>query len=270
MIPYLFNAAILRNEVGEPVGFTGTGRDISEIKLSDQKLKKVHEQLMHIEKLSALGKMTGSIAHEFNNPLYGVRNIVEQTLDEKGLSEEIRGLLRLAVKECNRMADLIRKLREFYKPTAGINSLVDIHQVMDEMLLLIKKDLLMRNIDLEKRYHPAPLHVVAVEDQLKQVFLNLLQNAAEAISNSGSITIVTEANDSLAKVIISDTGEGIAEENLNLIFEPFFTTKAIKGTGLGLPVCYSIIKSHGGEITVESNGGNGTTFTITLPMRTSQ
>ena len=265
LIPYLFNAAILCNDRGETIGFTGTGRDISELKRSDEKLKKVNEQLMHIEKLSALGKLTGSIAHEFNNPLYGVLNIVEQTMEEKELSEEIKGLLRLAVKECHRMADLIRKLREFYRPTAGINSLVDVHQVMDEVLLLIKKDLLTRNINLEKHYHPAPLQVVAIEDQMKQVFLNILQNAAEAINKGGTITIVTEAFDTSTRITISDTGEGVSEDNLSLIFEPFFTTKAVKGTGLGLAVCYSIVKAHGGEINVQSKEGQGTTFIITLP-----
>ncbi len=265
--------------------FLGVLRDISERKRTEEELEKyrnhlqnlveertaelkiTHEQLLHSEKLSSLGKLTASISHEFNNPLFGVRNIVEQALAEEGQNEEIKDLLRLAIKECDRMANMIRKLQNFYKPGTETRELIDVHQIIDEMLLLLKKELQVRKVILQKYYDPTLLKIVAVEDQLKQVFLNLLQNAADAISESGTITVVTEMCNTFVKVMVRDSGEGIPEENIKKIFEPYFTTKSSKGTGLGLSVCYGIIKSHGGEISVESRLGAGTVFTIILPVK---
>lgn len=237
------------------------------VKQRTSQLEKFQESLIHTEKLAALGKLTGSIAHEFNNPLYGVRNIIEQTLSECHLNQEFKQLLSLGLKECNRMADLVRKLREFYKPSSrGTMARLDIHRIIDEMVLLVGRQLKSRNITVEKYYAPDLPRISVVEDQITQVILNLLQNADDAIARGGKIIIRTEVSGSVVAISIQDTGEGIPEENMKLIFEPFFTTRAIKGTGLGLSVCYGIIKSHGGDIEVKSKVGEGTTVIITFPV----
>ncbi|MBI4384614.1 MAG: PAS domain S-box protein [Nitrospinae bacterium] len=267
--------------------FTGIVRDISERKRAEEELKlyrdhlerlveertaelkKVHERFVHAEKLSALGKLTGAIAHEFNNPIYGLRNIMDQTRENPLLTEEQKYLLNLGVKECDRMADLVRKLRGFYQPSTGTAERLDVHQVLDDMILLIQKQLKTRKIELIRDYAPNLPRIVAVEDQMKQVFLNLLQNAEESISGEGgTITVATESpSEDCVKISIRDTGDGIPPENIPLIFEPFFTTKSVKGTGLGLFVCYGIVKAHGGNIEMSSDMGRGTAVAVTLPAR---
>lgn len=274
LIPYQFNGVPLRNECGEVIGFTGTGHDITARKQAEERLKKVHDQMIHSEKLSALGKLTGSIAHEFNNPIYGVRSIIEQVLEHMAHDEEFAPLLTLAIKECNRMSDLVKKLQGFYKPSQGIALPLDIHQVLDEVCLLAKKKLQVRRIKLEKKYCADLPTIVAVEDQLKQVFLNLLNNAEESFPKAdvgmseaiGKITVITQTDFTNVQISFQDTGEGIPPENLPMIFEPFFSTKAVKGTGLGLSISYGIVKMHGGDIEVSSKPGKGTTFMITLPI----
>lgn len=256
------------DDKGEMQGILLFVTDITALKQNEQRLQHTVEQLMHSDKLAALGKLIASIAHEFNNPLFGVLNVVELTLEQKGLSEEIVKLLRLAVRECNRMADMIRKLREFYKPSDGVIVAIDVHQAIEGVLLLQNKELQVRKIKVHKIYDPKLPLIFAVEDQIKQVFLNLLQNATDAMPEGGGlIDIVTETLGTFVKVTISDSGEGISEENIKKIFEPFFTTRAVEGTGLGLPVSYNIIKSLGGEINVESKIGRGTTFTVLLPLK---
>ena len=144
---------------------------------------------------------------------------------------------------------------------------MDIHAVLDNLLLLGKKEYSTRKIIIEKRYSENMPRIKAVADQLKQVFLNLFNNAADACDGGGTITIKTETLGEKIVVRIHDTGTGITPEDKAHIFEPFFTTKpAIKGTGLGLSVSYGIIKGHGGEITVASEPGKGTTFSVTLPI----
>lgn len=266
-------------------GIQGALRDITERKRTEEELnryrnhleqlvekrttelKSTQEKLAHADKLSALGKLVSSIAHEFNTPIYGVRNVLEQTRKEETLGEEKKHLLSLAIKECNRMADMIKRLQGFYRPSPGIKSSLNINQAIDDVILLMQKKLKQEKITVEKHYGGDLPDINAVEDQIKQVLLNLIQNSEEAINDKGgTITITTEAVDSMVKLRVKDTGGGITPENMKSIFEPFFTTKSeTKGTGLGLAVTYGIIKSHGGNIWVESEPGKGTTFTVILP-----
>lgn len=247
--------------------FAGIVRDITEQKQAEERLKKSREQLVHAEKLSAIGKLAASMAHEFNNPIYGIRNVLEQIEERVPMNDAYKEMAGLAVRECNRMAELIRKLQDFNRPSSGIIALMDVHEAINDMLILSQKKLKERKITLEKRYADDMPMIEGVADQIRQVILNLLQNAEEAIpEDGGKITIRTAARDKTIEVHIQNTGRGISPENMKMIFDPFFTTKsAVKGTGLGLSVSYGIVKSHGGDIQVNSKPEQGTTFIVSLP-----
>jgi len=275
----------IRDSKGIITHFVKTSEDITMRKLSEEKIKKAydelesrivertaelratHEKLIHSVKLSAVGKLAASIAHEFNNPLFGVLNVLEKMKAEVGVSEDGRAFIDMAINECVRMADLIKKLQDFNRPSSSVVSPTDIHKSIDEMLILFQTKLKARKIKLKKTYATGIPVIMLVEDQIKQVILNILNNAEHSISSDGGeIIITTEYINNEINVHIKDSGHGIKPDDLNHIFEPFFTTKAVKGTGLGLSVSYGIIKDHGGDIKVESTQGVGTTFTITLPV----
>ncbi len=233
-----------------------------------KELEETNRQLIHSEKLSATGKLAASIAHEFNNPICGIRNALERLIEKVSMDDIHKSAAKIAISECDRITKLIKQLNDFHRPSASIIESFDIHEAINEMALLIQKKLKDRNIQLEKQYCQPSLEIKAIPDQVKQVILNLLQNAEESfIQNSGKITITTETNDSKVKISIKDSGQGIPENNLDKIFDPFFTTKSdVKGIGLGLSVSYGIVKNHGGSISVASKTGEGSNFILTLPI----
>ncbi len=231
-------------------------------------LQKTHEQLLHAEKMSSIGKLSASIAHEFNNPLQGVMAIIQGVKKRAEMDDDDAELIDLAIKECQRMRDLIKNLQDFNRPTAGQKAPVDIHAALDSILMLVKEEYVRRRISIKKSYADDLPQVMAVADQLKQVFLNLLNNASDACGEGGTVTLETESFKNTVTIRVYDTGCGITPANKEQIFAPFFTTKAaIKGTGLGLPVSYGIIKAHGGEISVHSEPGKETVFSVILPIQ---
>ncbi len=237
----------------------------------DKEIKILHEKELHSEKLASIGKLSATFAHEFNSPLQGVLYVLEMTVEKcaNNKREEIdKEFVKMAVKECDRMAGLVRHLKDFHRPSTNVATLMDIHEVIEDVILLMNKRLQDRGVALKRKFEAGFPLINAVEDQIKQVMFNLIQNAEEAIPDEGGkITIITKRSDSNIKVSIKDTGGGIPDDKLPLIFEPFFTTKgAVKGTGLGLSVCHGIIKMHGGDISVDSNLGKGATFSFVLPV----
>lgn len=229
--------------------------------------KHLQAQLLHSEKLSAIGKLSASIAHEINNPLFGIRNVLERLREKGALSNDNLEFADMAVLECDRIRDLIKDLQHFNRPTSGIMTPVNLHKAIDHILLLSKKEMETKRIIVTRQYADDMGEVMAIADQIKQVLLNLINNAMEAMNKGGPLIISTKKSKGQAIVSITDTGSGIAATDISHIFEPFFTTKpAVKGTGLGLSVTYGIIKRHGGDIQVQSEIGKGTTFTITLPI----
>lgn len=243
--------------------------DITDRKRIEKDLAKSQAQLLHSEKLSATGKLSASIAHEFNNPIYGIRNVLEMVGEEVPMGQSHQEFIALAIRECNRMRDLILKLQEFYRPTSDVITLIDVNKLIDETFLWVNKRLKEKKIKLEKKYDERLPKISGVFDQIKQVILNLLQNAEESItSEEGIISIKTESYPTGIKIEIQDSGIGVDPENIKKIFEPFYTNKsAVKGTGLGLSLSYGIIKAHGGDIEVESQQGQGTKFTISFPVK---
>ena len=256
------------NEQGKPQKLRGIIQDITERKQAEEKLKIYQEQLLHAEKLSSIGKLSASIAHEINNPLFGIRNVLERTRMCVPLEEADERFIDMAISETDRIAKLTRRLNHFFRPTRENKEPVQINLILEEIVLLSQKELEDRNICLKIDYSDTLPEVSAIPDQLKQVALNLLQNAMDAIPETGGeISLSTYHKDSHLYFTIKDNGVGIDEETRKDIFEPFFTTKPKEeGTGLGLWVTHSIVQSHGGIIAMETQCGQGTSFTISLPI----
>ena len=224
------------------------------------------EQLHHAQKLEAIGKMAASIAHEFGNPLLGIRFALRDVQQREGLDSEDKKLLHLAEEECDRMRKLIRDLQQFNRPTNRKKTIFDLHRLLDDICALNQNLLAKHAITLNREFAGQPALLTAVEDQIRQVCINLLLNAIDAMAAKGGLLrLRTEVRSGELVFSFGDNGPGIREENLDRIFEPFFTTKAsAEGTGLGLPVSYGIVKAHGGSIQVRSIPGD-TVFTVVLP-----
>ena len=253
--------SVVRGSDGTITNLVAISRDVTrEMELQDQ--------LHHAQKLEAIGTLSASIAHEFGNPLLGVRFAVRDIKSRFAPGSEEWRMMDQAERECDRMKGMIRDLQQFNRPTSGTRTCFALHDVLDDILLFHRRFFVSRRIRLVRRYAPEPIHLVAVEDQIRQVFVNLLINAGEAMKpGGGTITVRTERQGDMVAVSIHDTGVGIRPEHLEHIFEPFFTTKLeVEGTGLGLPVSYGIVTGHGGDIVVRSVAGEETVFTVTLPV----
>lgn len=277
----------IMDEGGDITHFVAVKEDITDRKKTEEVLRKAHEeleqrvkertaelkqtfdQLLHAEKLSAIGKLSASIAHEFNNPLFGIRSVLEGIKKRGSFDKDDSELLDLGIRECNRIKDLIVSLQEFNRPTSGEMKPMNVQQAIEDMLLLCKKEFNTRKITVEECYTTDLPEIQAVEDQIKQVILNLLRNAEEAIpEEGGTIKVATKRFKKKVAIQIHDSGVGIRAKDKNKIFDPFYSTKSsVKGAGLGLSVSYGIIKRHGGGVEVESRPNKGTTFTVTLPMK---
>jgi PAS domain S-box-containing protein len=268
-IPIQLSAALIHDRAGKEVASVGIFTDLRPRLNMEKKLQETHLQLVSSEKMASLGKLAAGIAHEINNPLGGIliySSLMMEDLPEKDSKRE--DLARI-VQEAGRCKEIVRSLLEFARQTEPRMEPVDINRAITDGLFFLENQALFHNIHIDKLLDPSLPHAVGNAGQLKQVFMNIIINAAEAMHGNGKLTITTSASPDRKTVFMefSDTGEGIPEENLSRIFEPFFTTKDIgKGTGLGLSTSYGIIESHGGKISVKSRVGEGATFTIELPV----
>ena len=261
------SAAIIYDTKGKEIASVGIFVDLRDRLEMERALRHTQEQLLQSEKLAAMGRLTSQIAHELNNPLYGIMNTLELLKTEISPDNRRRKILEMALSETVRLSDLLRKMLSFSKPDQEERHPVDINSVLDEILLLHEKQLKENDINIKYRLAEGLGLVKASKNQLRQVFLNMVANARDAMVNGGTLTVTTGPDGDNVVMDITDTGSGIREEHIDKIFDSFFTTKGeVKGVGLGLSVCYGFIKEHGGEIEVKSQEGVGTTFSITLPV----
>lgn len=262
------SANIIYSDTGEEMASVGIFVDLEEQLKMERKLHNTQEQLLQSEKLAAMGRLTSQIAHELNNPLYGIMNTLELMKTEIPVGNKRRKLLDMSLSETVRVTDMLRKMLSFSKPDQEERAPVDINTILDEILLLYEKQLWEHSIKMVHSFADNLGKVHASKNQLRQVFLNLISNARDAMPEGGRLTVATEGDDYFVHITMSDNGMGIKEEHLDLIFETFFTTKtdSVKGVGLGLSVCYGFIKDHGGDIKVDSQLDQGTTFSISLPV----
>ncbi len=261
------SAAIIYDARGKEVASVGIFVDLEERLEMERKLRQTQEQLLQSEKLAAMGRLTSQIAHELNNPLYGIMNTLELVKTEIPPENKRRKILEMALSETVRLSEMLRKMLSFSKPDEEEKQPTNINTILDEILLLHEKQLREHSIRIFPSLAKDLGMVKASKNQLRQVFLNIISNARDAMPEGGTLSVTTRVEGDNVHVEISDTGMGIRKENLNKIFDSFFTTKdSIKDVGLGLSVCYGFIKEHGGDIKVESEWGSGATFTIILPM----
>lgn len=269
------------------------------------KLQEAHEQLIQSEKMASVGQLAAGVAHEINNPIGFVNanmgtlgqyittlfeviqqyeslfghvpstplllsefHQIQSNADLNFVKDDVQSLLSESLDGLRRVKEIVQSLKDFSRVGETVWQEADIHQGIDSTLNIVKNEL-KNKATIIKKYTPMPALKCNIS-QLNQVFMNMLVNAGHAITDKGTITIETGEDQGMVWIKISDTGTGISPEHLSKIFEPFFTTKPIgSGTGLGLSLSYGIVKKHQGKITVSSEPGKGSCFTILLPREPS-
>ncbi|MCE9763032.1 MULTISPECIES: two-component system sensor histidine kinase ZraS [Citrobacter] len=232
--------------------------------------KELQDAMKRKEKLLALGHLAAGVAHEIRNPLSSIKGLAKYFAERTPAGGESHELAQVMAKEADRLNRVVSELLELVKPAHLTLQQVDLNEVITHSLHLVSQDAASREIQLRFSANSTLPAIQADPDRLTQVLLNLYLNAIHAIGRQGTITV--EANESSGervKIVVTDTGKGIAAEQLEAIFTPYFTTKA-DGTGLGLAVVQNIIEQHGGTIQVASVEGKGATFTLWLPTKAKQ
>lgn len=228
--------------------------------------KRLQQELIQSEKLAGIGTLASGIAHEINNPLYGIIGTAEIMLEEGLKSKNFKEYTKDIIDYAQNAAEIIKDLTNYSRTEERAAERINVIDIIENSLKLAKRGMNFDEIRVRKVYDELPL-VEANVNELQQVFLNLLINAVQAMKGKGLLTILTRQNERNALIAISDTGFGIERKNIEAIFNPFFTTKEPgKGTGLGLSIVYQIVYSMGGRINVGSQIGKGTTFSIILPI----
>jgi PAS domain S-box-containing protein len=248
------------DEGGSVVGFLGAHRDITE-------QKQLEQQLMHSQKMESIGTLAAGIAHEVGNPLTSISSIIQvllRTLSDEFAREKL-GLMQAQVQRINK---IIRDLVDFSRPSTYQLQPTDIVRNLTNAVEIVKMGKKAKDVTFITHVRQQLPLLSLVPDQISQVFINILLNAVDAMeAKEGKIEIVVDRSSENARITFTDEGCGIAPENLEKVFEPFFTTKRVgEGTGLGMWVSYGIVKSFGGDITLESTPGKGSLFCVILPL----
>jgi two-component system, NtrC family, sensor histidine kinase AtoS len=258
VIPVRLTVNQLRDAQGKITGYIFIAKDITET-------KKLEFQIFQAEKLAALGQLSAGMAHEINNPLFVISGRLEM-LKEEEHNPKLRDTVDLIYSQVNRIRKLVDRILKFARKTTLVLEPVNLNEIIEAVLPLAGYNKLPSvKVGIEKSFQGDMPMILADEDQLQEVLLNIIINAYQAMPGGGVIKISTSNFQNLyAQVQITDTGCGISPDNLKNIFMPFFSTKN-QGTGLGLSICHNIIKNHNGSIELKSQINQGTTFTIKLP-----
>ncbi len=258
--------------IGQQIGISvENARLYTELRQFAEELERSQAQLIQVEKLAAMGRLTASIAHELNNPLQAVQNCLHLTLTRDLAEGKQHHYLTLAQEEVDRLIDIVLRMLDFYRPSRGQRTSTDVNALIENVLALTAKKLQRGSITVHRQLAQDLPSINVVADQIKQVFLNMVINAVEAMPQQGELIITSRLESQTAeqegdwlRISFADNGVGLSSEEQERIFEPFYTTKS-RGTGLGLAVSYGIVERHGGHIDVKSIPGKGTLFTVRLP-----
>ena len=267
--PHRFTAEELR--LAEGIALQGAlaienSRLYEGVKQQMHELRQTQAQLVQSTKLAAIGELAANIAHEINNPLTTVLGFASFIAERLPVDDPTREELGLIQEEASRARDIVRDLLQFSRQRDFMPELSDVNAVLDQVLAMVRRQGALQPITVNEAY-ATDLPMVEMDvPRIKQVFLNIINNAVYAMRDGGSLTLRTSAEGAMARIAFEDTGPGIPADILSRIFDPFFTTKPdVSGTGLGLSVSLGIVQSHGGTIEVQSEVGRGTTFSVLLP-----
>lgn len=232
------------------------------------RLRAAQEELVRAERLAVTGRMAAQLSHEINNPIHNIHSLLESALRKLDGQEAVRELVAVALEEVSRMAAITRQMLDYYRGSVVEQEKVPVH--LPELLSALVREhegsMAGAGVQVQMPAPPALPPVRGAPDRLRQVFLNLLLNARDAMPRGGTVTVTLHAAPGGVRTEVADTGVGISHENLGRVFDAFYTTKKeVSGVGLGLFVCYGIVQSHGGTIEVHSTPGHGTTFSVFLP-----
>lgn len=245
----------VKDEQGNIAGVLGIFWDITD-------RKKIEKERRLVE----LGKLVADIAHEINNPIAVISGRAQLFLMEKKIDENVEKVLKIIFKESQKVNNIVQRLLHFSKAGKQEFKEININSCLDELVNLLEHQFQLNNIGIERDYMQDLPLVWASEPQMQEVFINILNNAKDAMPEGGVIRITTSTKGDFLKIDFKDTGCGMTEEAMDRLFEPFFTTKE-KGTGLGLSICYGIIQTHNGELKFTSEQGKGTMATAFLPLK---
>ncbi|MCP4682361.1 MAG: GAF domain-containing protein [Desulfobacterales bacterium] len=261
--------------IGNQIGMAVDNANLYEKKKRAYKeLKNAREQVIRSEKLASLGKLAATVAHEINNPLAAVltyikliMKIISRDSFVPGRTGDISGYLKTMESETARCGEIVRNLLAFSRQSSIVVKPQNVEEIIDKTLMLIAHDLEMNEIDVVKDIEPDVPMVQCDFKRIQQALLNLMSNAAEAMTKGGFLTVAVSRSEGNVEIVVSDTGCGISVKDQKNIFEPFFTTKEEgKGVGLGLSVVFGIISRHNGTIEVKSQKGKGSAFKVCLPV----
>jgi signal transduction histidine kinase len=238
------------------------------VKQQMTELKQTQAQLVQSTKLAAIGELAANIAHEINNPLTTVLGFASFIAERLKPEDPMREELTLIQDEASRARDIVRDLLQFSRQRDFMPETASLNQVLEQVITMVRRQGAFGSVTVNEQYAPDLPGAELDVSRIKQVFLNIINNAVYVMPNGGSLTVRTAADSRGVRVDFEDTGPGIAPEHRDRIFDPFFTTKPeVSGTGLGLSVSLGIVQSHGGTIDVQSELGKGTTFSVILPLR---
>jgi two-component system, NtrC family, sensor kinase len=260
LVPVEIERFAVRDRQGEVVAHARLTRDVTEHRRYEQ-------QFLQTGKLAAIGELAAGVAHEINNPLFAILGLVEFLLRDADEGTKSHERLALVQETALEIKEIVRALLDFAREGSDEQLLVPLRDVTAQTLELVRRTHAAKDVELVERYADEPLRVRASPNQLKQVILNIVTNARQAMPTGGTLTVGLERDGDTGVISVSDTGGGIDAAALTRIFEPFYTTKrTIGGTGLGLSVSLGIIEAHGGTIAAESEPGRGTVFRVRLPL----
>jgi two-component system, NtrC family, sensor histidine kinase HydH len=240
-------------------------RTTHQLHQAHRELQQNFQAMKRAERLSALGQLSAGLAHEIRNPLASIEGAAAVVQRESESSERRREFLDIIRKESRRLNRLLSSFLDFAKPRQPNLEMVEIDALLDSVLMLARHAGNGARLDLRKQIEPGLTRIECDAEQLKQVLLNLVMNAIQAMPRGGRVTVAAERNESGVTIDVCDQGEGIREDNLDRVFDPFFTTKE-NGSGLGLSIAHQIISQHGGRLTIQPNSPRGVTARILLPL----
>src|SRR5665213_680724 len=280
IVPVTLETSVLRNSANEIIGAIASFRDMT-------LLRQMESQLLRSERLTALGQIAAGVAHEIKNPLNSVLGF-SKCLSDHIDDPKLKKYADVIVEEVHRIDTIVNDVLEYSRLDQVIKVGTDIHQLLDEVVDFLREKIELAGVAVERAYDGAMPRCLLDPAKMRQVFLNLLLNAIQAMEKGGTLTLKTQLVDGLApefssvktegdafqqlflhqqmaSISVVDTGTGITKENLGKLFHPFFTTK-VTGTGLGLGICHKIVVAHGGTLSVDSELGKGSRFTVNLPI----